>query len=56
MVKYQNALSSEFECYLAMRKGECLSPVLFTMYINATEDEFYLHGLDGIAVDTVKLF
>ena len=49
---YQKELSSESEFYLGMRREVCLSPVLFSMYINAIEDEFYLHGLD----DTVKLF
>ena len=40
-VKYQNELSSEFECYLGVRQGECLSPFLFSMYINDIEDEFF---------------
>ena len=26
------------------------------MYINDIEDEFYLHGMDGIEVDAIKLF
>ena len=26
------------------------------MYNNDIEDEFYLHGIDGIEVDAVKLF
>ena len=55
-VKYQNELSSEFECYLGVRQGECLSPFLFSMYINDIEDEFYLHGINGIEIDTIKVF
>ena len=57
-VKYQNELSSEFEikCYLGMRQGECFSPFLFSMYSNDIEDEFYLHGINGIGADTIKLF
>ena len=55
-VKYQNELSTDFECYLGVRQGECLSPFLFSMYINDIEDEFYLHGIDGIEVDAIKLF
>ena len=51
-VNYQKELSSELESYLGMRQGECL----FSMYINAIEDEFCLHGIDGIVADTVKLF
>ena len=55
-MKYQNELSSEFECYLGVRQGECLSPFLFSMYINDIEDEFYLHGINGIEIDTIKVF
>ena len=55
-VKYQNELSTDFECYLGVRQGECLSPFLFSMYINDIEDEFLLHGIDGIEVDAIKLF
>ena len=55
-VKYQNELSSEFECYLKVRQGECLSPFLFSIYINDIEDEFYLHGINGIEIDTIKVF
>ena len=55
-VKYQNELSTDFECYLGVRQGDCLSPFLFSMYINDIEDEFYLHGIDGIEVDAIKLF
>ena len=49
-VKYQNELSSEFEYYLEVRQRECLSPFLFSIYINDIEDEFYLHGIDGIEI------
>ena len=52
----QNELSSDFECYLGMRQGECLSSFLFSMYINDIEDEFYLHGIDVIEVDAIQLF
>ena len=55
-VKYQNELSSNFGCYLGVRQGDCLSPFLFSLYINDIEDEFYLHGMDGIEVDAIKLF
>ena len=29
---------------------------LFSMYINDIEDEFYLHGIDGIEIDSIKTF
>ena len=55
-VKYQNELSTDFDCYLGVRQGECLSPFLFSMYVNDIEAEFYLHDIDGIEVDAIKLF
>ena len=55
-VKFQNELSSDFECYLGVRQGECSSPFLFSMFINGLEDEFYLHVIDGITIDAIKLF
>ena len=55
-VKYQNQLSEEFDCYLGVRQGESLSPFLFSMYLNDIEDEFYLHGIEGINIYQIKLF
>ena len=55
-VKYQNQLSEEFDCYLAVRQGESLSPFLFSMYLNDIEDEFYLLGIEGINIYQIKLF
>ena len=47
---------SDFECYLGVRRGYCLSLFQFSMYINDIEDEFYLHSIDRIEVDAIKLF
>ena len=55
-VKYNNELSNDFDSYLGVRQGECLSPFLFSMYINDIEEEFYLHGSEGIDVGSIKLF
>ena len=55
-VKYQIQLSEEFDCYLGVRQGESLSPFLFSMYLNDIEDEFYLHGVEGINIFQIKLF
>ena len=33
-VKYANELSSEFTCTLGVRQGECLSLLLFAMFLN----------------------
>ena len=53
-VKYDNELSNDFDSYLGVRQGECLSPFLFSMYINDIEEEFYLHGSEGIDVGSIK--
>ena len=55
-VKYNNELSSDFDSYLGVRQGECLSPFLFSMYLNDIEDEFYLNGVEGIDIGSIKLF
>ena len=55
-VKYQYQLSEEFDCYLDVQQGESLSPFLFSMYLNYIEDEFYLHGIEGINIYQIKLF
>ena len=41
MVKYNNSLSDDFECYLGVRQGECLSPFLFSMSLNDIEKHLY---------------
>ena len=33
-VKLNNKLSDEFSCMTGVRQGECLSPILFAMYVN----------------------
>ena len=55
-VKYNNELSNDFDSYLGVRQGECLSPFLFSMYLNDIEDEFFLHGLEGVDIGVLKLF
>ena len=54
-VKLENVLSNNFECFLGVRQGECLSPFLFSMYVNDLEEEFRLNGLDGIDIGSLKL-
>jgi len=39
-VKHMNSLSNSFECQLGVRQGECLSPFLFSMFINDLESMF----------------
>ena len=55
-VEYQNQLSEEFDCYLGVRQEESLSPFVFSTYLNDIEDEFYLHGIEGINIYQIKLF
>ncbi len=54
-VKFNNCLSEEFSCELGVRQDECLSPFLFAMYVNDLEDDFYLHGVEGVDVGMIKL-
>ncbi|MES9884415.1 MAG: reverse transcriptase family protein, partial [Sedimenticola sp.] len=54
-VKFNNTLSDEFSCELGVRQGECLSPFLFDMFVNDLEDEFYLKGVEGIAIGMIKM-
>ena len=44
-VKLNNKLSDEFSCMTGFRHGECLSPILFAMYVNDIEEEFITKGL-----------
>ena len=55
-VKYNNELSNDFDSYLGVRQGECLSRFVFSMYLNDIEDEFILHGLEGVDIGSLKLF
>lgn len=55
-IKYNNTLSNEYYCTLGVRQGECLSPFLFSMYLNDIEDVFKRSGMEGIDIDLVKLF
>ena len=55
-VKYSNRLSNEFYCDLGVRQGECLSPILFSMFLNDIEEQFILKGLDGVDIGIIKPF
>ena len=56
MVKYDNCLSQEFSCYLGVRQGECLSPFLFSIYLNDIEAEFVHSNCKGVDVSVLKIF
>lgn len=55
-VKFCNNLGNEFYCSLGVRQGECLSPLLFSLYLNDLEEQFVLSDLNGLDVNTLKLF
>ena len=55
-VKFNNTLSNEFSSYVGNRQGECLSPFLFSMYINDLESELMQNGVDGIDIGMLKLY
>ena len=55
-VKYGNKLGNEFYCKLGVRQGECLSPLLFSMYLNDIEEQFILSGFEGLDVNMFKIF
>ena len=56
MVKYNNCFSEEFSCFLGVRQGECLSPFLFSLYLNDIETEFIQNNCQGIEIDMLKVF
>ena len=55
-VKIENTLSEAFTCSIGVRQGECLSPFLFSMYLNDFEEELITNGVNGIDIGKLKLF
>lgn len=55
-VRSNSKLSESFECLTGVRKGESLSPFLFSMYLNDLEDELSKSECEGIDLTTLKLF
>ena len=55
-VKYCNKLGNEFYCKLGARQGECLSPLLFSLFLNDIGETFLESGLQGLDVNMFKIF
>ena len=55
-VKFCNKIGNEFFCSLGLRQGECLSPLLCSLFLNDIEEQFILSGLDGIDLNMFKMF
>lgn len=55
-VKLYTELSGEYDCLLGVRQGECLSPFLFSVFLNDIEDIFLTKGVNGIDVNMLKIF
>ena len=55
-VKFNNNHSNSFCCSLGVRQGEYLSPLLFSLFLNALEEQFILSGVKGLDVDMFKIF
>ena len=49
-------VTESFEAYTGVRQGECLSPFLFSMYINDMESSLQSQGLKGVTIGELKLF
>ena len=54
-VKFCNKLGSEFFCQLGVRQGECISPMLFSLFLNDIEEQFIMSGIEGLDVNLFKV-
>jgi hypothetical protein len=53
---FDGTLSDNFEAFVGVRQGECLSPFLFSMYVNDMEQALKTNGVKGVCVNNLKLF
>ena len=55
-VKFCDKVGNEFFCSLGVRQGECLSPLLFSLFLNDIEKQFSNSGVEGLDLDLIKIF
>lgn len=54
-VKYDGKLGNEFYCNLGIRQGECLSPLLFSMFPNDLRETFITARYDGLDINMLRI-
>ena len=55
-VKFCDKVGNEFFCSLGVRQGECLSPLLFSLFLNDIEEQFSHSGVEGLHSGLFKIF
>ena len=55
-VKLRGKNENEYFYSLGLRQGECLSPLLFTLFLNDIEEKFSCSGVEGLDLDSFKIF
>ena len=55
-VRHNGCLGEPFMSNIGVRQGECLSPFLFSMYLNDLEAELATKGLPGIDIGTINIY
>lgn len=48
-VRVDNQYSDYFQCFIGVRKGENLSPLLFAIYLNDLQKSFMLERMNGLS-------
>jgi hypothetical protein len=54
-VKMQGEVSGEFDCSIGVRQGECLSPFLFSLFLNDLEQSLVVGNFAGLEMHYFKL-
>lgn len=55
-VKHNNHVGEAFISNIGVRQGECLSPFLFSMYLNDLEEELITNGIRGIDTGVLNIY